>query len=112
MEGKGRITKEKEYAILTNDMTRAWSGMSVQEYKQVKGQKNRMTFLPFRPVWGVFWLERVIINCLRPEMGAFGPERLWHALPQTPKSRKLCESCAIWQRKRLKHSFQPFVLLL
>ena len=34
------ITKEKEYAILTNDMTRAWSGMSVQEYKQVKGLKK------------------------------------------------------------------------
>lgn len=40
-EWKARgITKEKEYAILTNDMTRAWSGMSVQEYKQVKGLKK------------------------------------------------------------------------
>lgn len=40
-EWKSRgITKEKEYAILTNDMTRAWSGMSVQEYKQVKGLKK------------------------------------------------------------------------
>ena len=34
------ITKEKEYAILTNDMTRAWSGMSVQEYKKVKGLRK------------------------------------------------------------------------
>jgi len=40
-EWKARgITKEKEYAILTNDMTRAWSGMSVQEYKQIKGLKK------------------------------------------------------------------------
>lgn len=40
-EWKARgITKEKEYAILTNDMTRAWSGMSVQEYKQHKGLKK------------------------------------------------------------------------
>ena len=40
-EWKARgITKEKEYAILTNDMTRAWSGMSVQEYKKVKGLKK------------------------------------------------------------------------
>ena len=40
-EWKARgITKEKEYAILTNDMTRAWSGMSVQEYKQMKGLKK------------------------------------------------------------------------
>lgn len=40
-EWKARgITKEKEYAILTNDMTRAWSGLSVQEYKQMKGLKK------------------------------------------------------------------------
>ena len=40
-EWKARgITKEKEYAILTNDMTRAWSGMSVQEYKKVKGLRK------------------------------------------------------------------------
>ncbi len=40
-EWKARgISKEKEYAILTNDMTRAWSGMSVQEYKQMKGLKK------------------------------------------------------------------------
>lgn len=26
-----------EYAILTNDMTRAWSGMTVREYKELKG---------------------------------------------------------------------------
>ena len=30
------ITKEQDYAILTNEMTKAWSGMSVQEYKQYK----------------------------------------------------------------------------
>lgn len=30
------ITKEKEYAILTNEMTKAWSGMTVQEYKKLK----------------------------------------------------------------------------
>ncbi len=34
------ITKEKEYAILTNEMTKAWSGMTVQEYKQLKGIKK------------------------------------------------------------------------
>ena len=34
------ITKEKEYAILTNEMTKAWSGMSVQEYKKLKGIKK------------------------------------------------------------------------
>lgn len=31
------ITQEKDYAILTNEMTKAWSGMTVQEYKQLKG---------------------------------------------------------------------------
>lgn len=30
----------KDYAILTNEMTKAWSGLTVQEYKQVKGLKK------------------------------------------------------------------------
>jgi hypothetical protein len=34
------IEQEKDYAILTNEMTRAWSGMSVQEYKQLKDLKK------------------------------------------------------------------------
>ena len=34
------ITKDNEYAILTNEMTKAWSGMTVQEYKQLKGIKK------------------------------------------------------------------------
>jgi hypothetical protein len=37
-EWKARgIEKETEYAILTNEMTRAWSGMSVRQYKDFKG---------------------------------------------------------------------------
>ncbi len=34
------ITQEKDYAILTNEMTKAWSGMSVKEYKHLKGLKK------------------------------------------------------------------------
>lgn len=34
------IEKEKDYAILTDEMTKAWSGMGVQEYKQLKGLKK------------------------------------------------------------------------
>lgn len=34
------IEKEKDYAILTNEMTKAWSGLSIQEYKKVKGLKK------------------------------------------------------------------------
>ena len=34
------ITQEKDYAILTNEMTKAWSGMSIQEYKKLKGLKK------------------------------------------------------------------------
>ena len=34
------IEKEKDYAILTNEMTKAWSGLSVKEYKQKKGLKK------------------------------------------------------------------------
>ena len=34
-EWKNRgVTQEKDYAILTNEMTKAWSGLSVQEYKK------------------------------------------------------------------------------
>lgn len=40
-EWKARgIEREKEYAILTNEMTKAWSGLTVQEYKEVKGLKK------------------------------------------------------------------------
>lgn len=34
------IEKDKDYAILTNEMTKAWSGLTVQEYKEVKGLKK------------------------------------------------------------------------
>lgn len=34
------INKEKEYAILTDEMTKAWSGMSIKEYKELKGLKK------------------------------------------------------------------------
>lgn len=34
------IEKEKDYAILTNEMTKAWSGMTVKEYKNFKGLKK------------------------------------------------------------------------
>ena len=40
-EWKARgIVKESDYAILTNEMTKAWSGLSVKEYKQKKGLKK------------------------------------------------------------------------
>ena len=34
------IEKEKDYAILTNEMTKAWSGLSVKEFKELKGLKK------------------------------------------------------------------------
>ncbi len=40
-EWKNRgIEKEKDYAILTDEMTKAWSGLTIQEYKNVKGLKK------------------------------------------------------------------------
>lgn len=40
-EWKARgIEEEKEYAILTNEMTKAWSGLSVKDYKELKGLKK------------------------------------------------------------------------
>lgn len=35
------ITKEKEYAILTNIIYQEWSGLSVREHKQFKGLKSQ-----------------------------------------------------------------------
>lgn len=37
---KRGIEQEKDYAILTNEMTKAWSGLSVKEYKKVKNLKK------------------------------------------------------------------------
>ena len=34
------VATEKEYAILTNEMTKAWSGKTVSEYKEFKGLKK------------------------------------------------------------------------
>lgn len=40
-EWKARgIEEEKDYAILTNEMTKAWSGLSVKDYKELKGLKK------------------------------------------------------------------------
>ena len=42
-EWKARgIEKEVDYAILTNEMTKAWSGLTVKEYKQKKGLKKKI----------------------------------------------------------------------
>ena len=37
---KRGISEGKDFAILTNDMTKAWSGFSVREYKDYKGLKK------------------------------------------------------------------------
>lgn len=40
-EWKARgVEKDKDYAILTNEMTKAWSGLTVKEYKEIKGLKK------------------------------------------------------------------------
>ena len=36
----GGITESKEYAILTNDIYKEWSGMTAKEYKEYKGLKK------------------------------------------------------------------------
>ena len=40
-EWKARgIDQDKDYAILTNEMTKAWSGLTVKQYKALKGLKK------------------------------------------------------------------------
>lgn len=34
------IAEEKDYAILTNEITKAWSRLSVKDYKKIKGLKK------------------------------------------------------------------------
>ena len=34
------VTKGVEYAILTNEITKAWSGLDIKKYKQLKGLKK------------------------------------------------------------------------
>ena len=36
----GGITEQKEYAILTNEIYKEWSGMTAKEYKQYKGLRK------------------------------------------------------------------------
>ena len=38
---KHGVKKGKEYAILTDDITKAWSGMKTREYKNLKGLKKQ-----------------------------------------------------------------------
>jgi hypothetical protein len=41
-EWKSRgVQKGKEYAILTDELTRAWSGMTTRQYKNLKGLKKQ-----------------------------------------------------------------------
>lgn len=35
------VQKGVEYAILTDEITRAWSGLNTRQYKQLKGLKKR-----------------------------------------------------------------------
>ena len=37
---KHGVTKGREYAILTDEITKAWSGMRTREYKRLKGLKK------------------------------------------------------------------------
>jgi 1,6-anhydro-N-acetylmuramate kinase len=37
---KRGVQKGKEYAILTDEITRAWAGMSTRRYKELKGLKK------------------------------------------------------------------------
>ena len=39
-EWQNRGVKDKEYAILTDDVTKGWSGMTTREYKDFKGLKK------------------------------------------------------------------------
>jgi len=40
-EWQKRGVMEKDYAILTNEMTKAWSGLTIKEYKELKNLKKQ-----------------------------------------------------------------------
>lgn len=35
------VKEAKEYAILTNEITKVWSGMTTRQYKDYKGKKTK-----------------------------------------------------------------------
>ena len=40
-QGRG-VQQDKEYAILTDEITKAWSGMTTRQYKKLKGLKRKI----------------------------------------------------------------------
>lgn len=47
---KRGVEKDKEYAVLTDEITRAWAGMSTSQYKRLKGLKKENLRCPMIPV--------------------------------------------------------------
>ena len=46
-----------EYAILTDEITRAWSGMTMRQYKQLKGLKKEN-------LWDNMTTTEIVLNML------------------------------------------------
>lgn len=58
------VTEGKEYAILTNEISKAWSGMITRQYKDLKGLKN----MDNQSYWNhntayYKWIEKRIHDC-------------------------------------------------
>lgn len=54
------VETDLEYAILTNDMTKAWSGLSVKEYKALKGLKKESLRDNMTDLELVFNIRRIV----------------------------------------------------
>ncbi len=47
------MKKEQEFVILADEITKAWSGLLVKEYKNYKGLKNKI-FAIILVIWNWF----------------------------------------------------------
>ena len=65
-EWKERGVKEGvEYAMLTDEMTKAWSGLTVKEYKELKGLKNNNKATYYRDIAKIYLIREDYDNAFK-----------------------------------------------
>lgn len=78
---KNGVQEGCEYAILTDEITKAWSGMSTRQYKNLKGLKKENLRVIICRIWNSFLI------CLpKPQQPNFPRRTIQKDLPKTKKS--------------------------
>lgn len=98
------VETDLEYAILTNDMTKAWSGLSIKDYKALKGLKKESLKSFFVRLSAAFFLFVLIQAHGR---GIRYLSAFWAASPWRPSSRDKLQPRE--SRPRLSVFFLPYL---